>query len=295
MDIALLRTFLEVKKQRHFGRAAENLYLTQAAVSSRVKQLESILGVKLFTRIRNNLQLTAEGQTLAKYAEDILKSWQSAQLDINLTHKATQSFTIGGTGVFWELFLKAAIFQLYQQNANVVLNIESHDQNTLTRKLLEHNLDLAFVYEPVKTSVIKSTIVSEFDLVLVSSEPSIDFNDAIDTGYVHIDWGVSFDIFLNRELGKMINPAARTSQALIGLDLITQLGGNAYLPQALVKDQLGTQLYQVSNAPTFLKPVYAVELVNNDKAELAHSLLSQLGKTVEQSIENQLPLSSARR
>ncbi|WP_082880488.1 MULTISPECIES: LysR family transcriptional regulator [unclassified Oleiphilus] len=39
MDIELLRTFLEVKNTRHFGKAAENLYLTQAAVSARIKQL----------------------------------------------------------------------------------------------------------------------------------------------------------------------------------------------------------------------------------------------------------------
>ncbi len=45
MDIQLLKTFLEVKATRHFGRAAENLYLTQAAVSARIKQLETVLGV----------------------------------------------------------------------------------------------------------------------------------------------------------------------------------------------------------------------------------------------------------
>ncbi|WP_082881977.1 LysR family transcriptional regulator [Oleiphilus sp. HI0043] len=39
MDIELLRTFLEVKNTRHFGKAAEHLYLTQAAVSARIKQL----------------------------------------------------------------------------------------------------------------------------------------------------------------------------------------------------------------------------------------------------------------
>ncbi|HEY5717214.1 MAG TPA: LysR family transcriptional regulator, partial [Motiliproteus sp.] len=48
VDTALLRTFLEVQKTRHFGRAAEQLYLTQSAVSFRIRQLEELLGVKLF-------------------------------------------------------------------------------------------------------------------------------------------------------------------------------------------------------------------------------------------------------
>ena len=48
MDTELLKTFLEVSRTRHFGRAAESLYLTQSAVSFRIRQLENQLGVNLF-------------------------------------------------------------------------------------------------------------------------------------------------------------------------------------------------------------------------------------------------------
>lgn len=44
MDTELLKTFLEVSRTRHFGRAAESLYLTQSAVSFRIRQLENQLG-----------------------------------------------------------------------------------------------------------------------------------------------------------------------------------------------------------------------------------------------------------
>ncbi len=47
MDTELLKTFLEVSRTRHFGRAAEALYLTQSAVSFRIRQLENQLGVNL--------------------------------------------------------------------------------------------------------------------------------------------------------------------------------------------------------------------------------------------------------
>ena len=65
MDTELLKTFLEVSRTRHFGRAAESLYLTQSAVSFRIRQLENQLGVNLFTRHRNNIRLTAAGNRLA--------------------------------------------------------------------------------------------------------------------------------------------------------------------------------------------------------------------------------------
>lgn len=64
MDTELLKTFLEVSRTRHFGRAAEALYLTQSAVSFRIRQLENQLGVNLFTRHRNNIRLTTAGEKL---------------------------------------------------------------------------------------------------------------------------------------------------------------------------------------------------------------------------------------
>ena len=48
MDIRFLTTFIEVAKTRHFGKAAENLYLTQSAVSARIKLLEEYFHTTLF-------------------------------------------------------------------------------------------------------------------------------------------------------------------------------------------------------------------------------------------------------
>lgn len=58
MDIGLLRAFLEIHRLRHFGRAAKNLFISQSAISARVRQLEDELGTRLFTRERNNIELT---------------------------------------------------------------------------------------------------------------------------------------------------------------------------------------------------------------------------------------------
>ena len=64
IDIVLLRTFLELNRTRHFGKAAENLYITQSTMSARIRQLEDILGAVLFIRQRNNIHLTPAGQKL---------------------------------------------------------------------------------------------------------------------------------------------------------------------------------------------------------------------------------------
>ncbi|MGR5543027.1 LysR family transcriptional regulator, partial [Vibrio campbellii] len=61
MDVKVFRTFLEVARTKHFGKASENLYITQAAVSARIKQLENYFDTQLFTRDRNNIKLTSAG------------------------------------------------------------------------------------------------------------------------------------------------------------------------------------------------------------------------------------------
>ncbi len=84
MDTELLKTFLEVQKTRHFGKAAENLYLTQSAVSFRIRQLEQSLGVALFTRFRNNIQLTSAGELLLPHARAVIQAMIAAKQQLLL-------------------------------------------------------------------------------------------------------------------------------------------------------------------------------------------------------------------
>ena len=76
MKIELLTTFIEVTQTLHFRIASEHLFITQAAVSSRIKLLEQELGVLLFDRSQKRLKLTPEGHRLVKHANEMLMMWQ---------------------------------------------------------------------------------------------------------------------------------------------------------------------------------------------------------------------------
>lgn len=104
MDTELLKTFLEVSRTRHFGRAAEALYLTQSAVSFRIRQLENQLGVNLFTRHRNNIRLTTAGEKLLPYAETLMNTWQAARKEVAHTSRHNE-FSIGASASLWSVCL----------------------------------------------------------------------------------------------------------------------------------------------------------------------------------------------
>ena len=67
-----LRTFLAVRKHLNYTRAAEEVFLSQPAVSRQIRQLERELGVPLFEQLGKSLHLTDAGRTLAREAERAL-------------------------------------------------------------------------------------------------------------------------------------------------------------------------------------------------------------------------------
>jgi LysR family pca operon transcriptional activator len=78
MKIRHLQCFLEVARLGHVGRAAEQLFVTQPAVSKTIRELEDILAVQLFSRSRNGLALTSFGEIFQHYAATGIVALQQA-------------------------------------------------------------------------------------------------------------------------------------------------------------------------------------------------------------------------
>jgi DNA-binding transcriptional LysR family regulator len=78
VDTRLLRYFAVVAEEGNLTRAAERLFVSQPALTKQIRQLESQLGVRLFTRSRAGMALTAAGQALAKQAPAVLGGWDQA-------------------------------------------------------------------------------------------------------------------------------------------------------------------------------------------------------------------------
>lgn len=73
MEICQLEYFLAVKNAGSFTRAAEHLYVSQPAVTSAIRSLESELGITLFDRSQGKASLTAEGRIFSAHVEEIMK------------------------------------------------------------------------------------------------------------------------------------------------------------------------------------------------------------------------------
>lgn len=257
MDIELLKTFLELNSTRHFGKAAENLYLTQSAVSARVKQLESIVGGAVFERHRNNLQLTNTGERLVPHAEGIINAWDRAKNDLALQTQQKISFAIGASSGLWDVLVQDALHTVFLESPEAMLRAEVHSSEASVRLLVERTLDLALLFEPSKTHELVSEPVTLAELVLVSTRKGLDVQSALAERYIAMDWGLAFQISFSQNFPNTPPAILHTNQSRIALDFMARSGGSAYLPHRLVASRLGLDLFLVADAPVIARKIYA--------------------------------------
>ncbi|MDF2155216.1 LysR family transcriptional regulator [Vibrio sp. CAU 1672] len=256
MDVKVFRTFLEVAKVRHFGRAAENLYITQAAVSARIKQLESYFDTQLFIRDRNNIKLTSAGERLVGYAQVMVTTLQQAKLELSLEDGKALQLTMGGTPNIWDAYLQNCLSVVTDAFGGYGFMAEVMGREMLSRSLVERTLDMAFAFDQIKADELHCKKVADLVLVLVSTEPD-SLDSAFEQKYVYVDWGTRFASEHADRHPKIPAPYLRTSTARIALDFILEKGGSAYLPVSLVEPFIASgQLHKVRGVADWYRPIY---------------------------------------
>ncbi|MEM7292905.1 MAG: LysR family transcriptional regulator, partial [Pseudomonadota bacterium] len=87
-----LRTFLRVARLGSFRRAADEMYVTQAAVTTRIKALETWLGFEVFQRHRRGADLTPQGQRFIDYARNAIDTIEHGKEEARRAHSFRAHF-----------------------------------------------------------------------------------------------------------------------------------------------------------------------------------------------------------
>jgi len=275
MDINDFRTFLEVCRTRHFGQAAKNLCVTQSTVSARIKNIEEQLGSKLFTRERNNIQLTPTGERMQQYAEVITTSWNQARQEIGAARASRTAFTIGGLPSLWDISLQNWLNALVPAHQGLAIHAEIHGADTLFRRITQNTMDIAFLFDHINNDMLVCQALSNIDLILVTSEPGLNLNTALSNDYIMVDWGTAFINQHAQHFADIARPDLHVSHGRIALDYLLANGGNAYLAKPMVAEYIkNAQLHVVPDAPVIQRTAYAVYNKTSDKLDLIESLLT---------------------
>jgi LysR family transcriptional regulator, flagellar master operon regulator len=281
LDTELLKTFIEVQRTRHFGKAAENLYLTQSAVSFRIRQLEQQLGVNLFSRYRNNIQLTTAGERLLPHAEAMLTALQRAKQDVAVSAEQAVQLSIAATANVWDAFLLQGFISVQQALPELSWRAESMGKDQIARLVLERHLDVAILFDAPKIDEMQIDKLGDIKLLPVTTSDQPDAVSAMQNNYILVDWGTAFDIQHARFFPDLPPPLLRTGSARIALELMQQSGGSAYLPDTMVQSLLAdNSLRLIKDLPVMTRELFAVSLPKSQQRSRISDIVTKLRNTL---------------
>jgi DNA-binding transcriptional LysR family regulator len=172
IDLEALLIFRTVVSEGGVNRAAEKLHRVPSNVTTRVRQLEEYLGVRLFRRDGRTLSLTAEGKTLLNYATRLLRLADEA-VDELRTGKPQGVFRLGSLESTAGSRLAPILSRYHAAHPGVVVELVTGTTSALLHRVRNVEIEAAFVSEPFTAPELASLPVFREELVLITPR---DFN-----------------------------------------------------------------------------------------------------------------------
>lgn len=143
-----LKVFETVARHLSFSRAAEELHLTQPAVSTQVRTLEGHVGLPLFEQLGKKVYLTPAGAELLQYSRTIIQQFQDAEAAMN-QFKGIAGGTLNVAVISaGDYFFPRLLVEFARRHAGVTLNFTVHNREELLVQLAENLTDLAVMVRP---------------------------------------------------------------------------------------------------------------------------------------------------
>ena len=164
-----LHSLMKVVETGSFTRAAEQLSLTQPAVSQHIRSLESELNVRIFERKNNELHVTHEGEMVIKYARRMLSLYNTLRKDLTSEKRQLTSLTVGITHTAESNAIAEALARYVNSRSGVTSKIITDSQSNLHDMLKNYELDFAIVEGKINDPSLKYLILDTDCLVLAVS------------------------------------------------------------------------------------------------------------------------------
>lgn len=178
MELRLLRYFVVVAEELHFGRAAKRLHLSQPALSKQIVVLERELGVSLLLRTKRVVQLTVAGQVFLEQVKQLLtQAENSIQLTKRTARGEVGQLTISFTSTATYTVLPKLLRQFRARCPKVELNLQELSTEAQVAALNERKIDLAFLHPPIDERGLElhPVLEEQFLVVLPQNHPLLNY------------------------------------------------------------------------------------------------------------------------
>lgn len=187
-----IQVVLSVAKHQNFSKAADELHMSQPAVSQQVQSLELELGVKLFERNTKRVRLTKAGAIVVHYGETMAQAFASMKRLIDdLKYEVGGPMSIGASYTFGEYILPYVLASFCEKHPTVRPRIDITNTQHVVDLLVNDSIDLGIVEGLVTSNHVSSEAIANDRMVVIASsesrlvkEPSISPEDLRNTTWI---------------------------------------------------------------------------------------------------------------
>ncbi len=170
LDYHRLKIFKTVADVKSFSKAAELLFLAQPTVTLQVKKLENYLGVTLFHRKKNEVELTEEGKVLYRYAEKILEDYLLMEKELlNIKENIKQNLTIGVSSTIGEYLLPEIVSSFLKEFKDVKFNLFIGNSKEVEEGVLSKTFNIGLIEDDISSNKLFIKSFYRDEIVLIAS------------------------------------------------------------------------------------------------------------------------------
>ncbi|MBN68881.1 MAG: hyalin [Gimesia sp.] len=270
MEVDQLRYFLRVAERGNFTRAAEELNISQPALSRSIQKLEEELGQPVFERKTRSVALTDAGTLLQSRAQQILALIEDTKAEISDDGRSGQ-IRIGAIPTIAPFFLPNLLRQFSTEFPAASIIVQEDTTDHLLKRCTQGEIDLAILALPVPAKYLEIEELFQEELLLVLppdhplvNKPQIRLNDIKSLPFVLLDEAHCLsDNIVSFCRQRSFHPVAveQTSQLAMVQELVSLSHGISMVPQMARKlDQSDRRVYRSMSGT---RPVRKIAMVWN--------------------------------
>ncbi len=168
LTLRQLKVFEAVARRLSYRRAAEELFLTQPAVSMQVKSLEKQLGVALFEQLGKRVHLTEAGREVCTYARAVTQQLDELETVLNRLKGLSGGRLRISVATTANYFIPTLLGTFSRRYPDVTVSLDVTNRETLLRQLTENSIDLAIMGQPPAEADVEAQVFLDNPLVIVA-------------------------------------------------------------------------------------------------------------------------------
>lgn len=248
LDYHKLKIFKTVADLKSISKAAQMLFMSQPTVTLQIKKLENYLGITLFTRKKNNLELTSQGKRLYEYAERILKEYSAFEEEIKrLKISYKDVLMLASSSTIGDFLLPKILPQFLDKNPDLKLNLFVGNSKEVEEGVLSKVFNLGLIEDSINSNKLDTKKFYEDEIILIASvnnpiPPVIKLEDINKYPLIMREVGSGTRNVVENTIGIKLNPVIEISSSRAIAKLVENSGYISFVSKLVVSEMLGCKL-----------------------------------------------------